>query len=46
MTSSDTDKDSLPINTPQNASELAATRKTDNIDNIYRQRGCYRSTGA
>lgn len=34
MTSSDTDKDSLPINTPQNASELAATRKTDNIDNI------------
>lgn len=34
MTSSDTDKDSMPINTPQNASELAATRKTDNIDNI------------
>ena len=34
MTSSDTDKDSMPINTPQNASELAATRKTENIDNI------------
>ena len=34
MTSSDTDKDSRPINIPQNASELAATRKTDNIDNI------------
>ena len=34
MTSSHTDKDSLPINTPQNASELAATRKTENIDNI------------
>lgn len=33
MTSSDTDKDSRPINIPQNASELAATRKTDNIDN-------------
>ena len=34
MTSSDTDKDSRPINIPQNASELAATRNTDNIDNI------------
>lgn len=34
MTSSHTDKDSLPMNTPQNASELAATRKTENIDNI------------
>jgi len=34
MTSSDTDKDSRPINIPQNASELAAKRKTDNIDNI------------
>lgn len=34
MTSSHTDKDFLPINIPQNASELAATRKTDNIDNI------------
>ena len=34
MTSSDTDKDSLPINTPQNASELAGARNIDNIENI------------
>ncbi len=34
MTSSDTDKDSLPINTPQSASELAGARNIENIDNI------------
>ena len=34
MTSSDTDKDSLPINTPQNASQLAGARNIDNIENI------------
>ena len=35
MTSShaDTSKDSLPMNHPKNDAELAATRKTDNIDN-------------
>lgn len=33
MTSSDTDKDSRPINTPQNASELAGARNIENIDN-------------